>query len=73
MSDEKQPKRPTHDIFVVREGKDKSHWTKIGAAWTNEDGQGLTLLFDALPVSGRAVLRVVKERDEQTANAGGQR
>lgn len=69
---EKHSKRPTHEIFVVQDGNDKSHWIKIGAAWANKDSKGMTLIFDALPVSGRAVIREIKERDEQAANAGGQ-
>jgi hypothetical protein len=33
---------PTHEIFAVRKTADKSHWSKLGAAWLHDDGDGLT-------------------------------
>lgn len=72
MSEQKVTKRPTHEIFVVQDGNGKSHWTKIGAAWANKDDKGMTLIFDALPVSGRAVIRVIKEKDQDATGNGGQ-
>lgn len=43
------------------EGQDKSFWTRIGAAWEHEDGDGLSLRLDLFPLSGRVVLRRPKE------------
>lgn len=49
-----------------REGS-KSVWTRIGAVFTHEDGQGETLLLDALPLGREIVLRVPKDKDEEQA------
>lgn len=37
-------------------------WTRIGAAYPHEQGAGLTVVLDALPVDGRIILL---ERDAQ--------
>jgi hypothetical protein len=40
-------------------------WTRIGAAWEHEDGEGLTLHYDLLPAAGAPiVLRKPKEDDQ---------
>ena len=56
----REPKAPALIAYHVAErGEDKSFWTRIGAAWDHEDGKGLTLNLDLVPVSaGRIVLRV---------------
>ncbi len=61
-----EAKRPTHVIWQVIGEGDKSRWTRIGAGWPNRDGKGLSLKFDAYPLSGRIVVR------EQEQNDGGQ-
>jgi hypothetical protein len=51
---------------VADRGEDKSFWTRIGAAWDHEDGKGLTLQLDLVPVNGgRIVLRVPGENADQ--------
>ncbi len=43
--------------YVAERGK-KSFWTRIGAAWDHEDGKGLTLQLDLMPIGeGRIILR----------------
>jgi hypothetical protein len=68
-NDEKarEPKAPTLIAYHVAErSKDKSFWTRIGAAWDHDDGKGLTLQLDLVPVDGgRIVLRVPSETGEQ--------
>lgn len=60
-------RRPTHRLYRVQgEGPD-AIWTLIGAAWPNKDGLGFNLSCDALPLTGRMVMRRVKERE----SAGG--
>ncbi len=59
MSDNK----PTHIAYAVREfkkedGKEDASWSRIGAAFEHKDGKGFNITLDALPVSGRVVLRV---------------
>jgi hypothetical protein len=54
-------KRPTHEVFQVLEtSKDKSYWTRIGAAWLHEDGEGLSVTLNAMPLDGRIIIRKVK-------------
>jgi len=49
---------------VVERGQDKKFWTRIGAAWDHEDGEGITLQLDLVPTSGgRIVLRAPREDD----------
>jgi len=36
--------------------KQKAIWTRIGAAWPHEKGNGFTIELDAFPVDGRLVL-----------------
>lgn len=50
-------------VFALTERNDKTHWTRIGAAFTNKDGS-ITVQLDALPVSGRLQIREEEERGE---------
>lgn len=74
MSNKQQPgRKPTHGAFHVRgEGKNAS-WTKIGAAWIHEDGEGLNLSLDLIPTGGncRLVIRASKP-DTQTQGEAAQ-
>jgi hypothetical protein len=55
---------------VSEKGEDKAFWTRIGAAWDHEDGEGLTLQLELLPVSGgRIVLRAPKEESGEGKSA----
>ena len=50
--------KPTYTLYAV-EGKDeKSHWTRIGAAWAHRDGQGFSIKLDLVPLTGRIQMRV---------------
>ena len=63
-------RRPTHRLFrVLGEGKD-AIWTPIGAAWPNKDGKGFNLSIEALPITGRVVLRIISPRHEPEAFGG---
>ena len=63
----KQPhtKRPSHAVYVVEGEGESAYWTKIGAAWSHEDGDGFNLQLMAVPLSGRLVIRKPKP---QSAN-----
>jgi len=54
--------QPTHIAYVVRDyekdGKKDSSWSRIGVAFAHKDGSGFDVNLDAVPVSGRVVLRV---------------
>ncbi len=57
---------PAYIAWHVDEKGDKKYWTRIGAAWRHQKGEGLTLQLDLIPVTGgRIVLRVPKV-DEAT-------
>lgn len=56
-------KKPTHYAYVVTGEGDKRSWTRIGAAWSNRDGEGYNLILDAVPVNGRITLRVPSAKD----------
>ena len=58
------PRRPSHRLYrVLGDGQD-AIWTPIGAAWPNKDGQGFSLVCDAVPLHGRIVMRVTREPTE---------
>ena len=70
MTQNAQPKttpnrdfRPTYIAWHVTEKPErKPFWTRIGAAWSHQDGKGLTLQLDLMPVGdGRITLRVPSE------------
>lgn len=64
--------KPTHIVWQVI-GEDKqAHWIRIGAAWTNRDGKGLSVLFDAYPAKGRTVIRERTEPEAAEEGEGGQ-
>lgn len=61
---------PAFIAWHVGEKGEKAFWTRIGAAWGHQDGEGLTLQLDLLPVSGgRIVLR--KPNDETATDGAG--
>lgn len=57
-------KRPSHTVYVVDDTGKKSYWTKVGSAWTHDDGKGFNLQLSALPLDGRLVIRVAKDKPE---------
>lgn len=60
-----QKLKPDHAVYVVEGEGDKAHWTKIGAAWSHNDGDGLNIQLTALPLNGRLIVRKPKtERDD---------
>lgn len=61
-------RKPTHRLYRVLGDGQAAIWTPIGAAWPNKDGLGFSLACDAVPLTGRIVMRRITERME----AGGQ-
>ena len=57
---------PTHVAYQVRDGKDKGFWTRIGAAWPHEDGEGFSVQMDVMPIDGKIVLRTPKAEEGQS-------
>ena len=59
--------KPTHRLYRVDgEGK-TAFWTPIGAAWPNRDGEGFSISCDAVPLTGRIVMRQITERPSAEA------
>ena len=52
---------PTHIAYHVREGSQKGHWTRIGAAWAHKDGKGFNISLDCTPIDGKITLRIASE------------
>lgn len=53
---------PTHNAYVIEGEGENAFWTKIGAAWQHQDGDGFNIAFSAVPLNGRVVLRARKEK-----------
>lgn len=50
-------KSPTLIAYAAREGKDKTRFTRIGAAWPHKSGNGgFNIEIDIMPLNGRIVL-----------------
>jgi hypothetical protein len=63
------PRRPTHRLYRVNGEGSAAIWTPIGAAWPNKDGKGFSLNCDAVPLTGRIVLRLIEPRPDAGAAA----
>lgn len=57
MTTNTQRKSPTHSLFVVTGDNENARWTRVGAAWPNQDGKGFSMSLDAAPIAGRLVMR----------------
>ena len=62
-----EPRRPTHRLYRVTGDGDAAIWTPIGAAWPNKDGKGFNLNCEAVPLTGRIVLRLIEPRQQAGA------
>jgi hypothetical protein len=64
---EKQgPALVAYHVREAKDGKGKGFWTRIGAAWSHEDGEGFNVQIDVMPIDGRIVLRTPKADDEKS-------
>lgn len=55
-----QKNRPSFAVYTIEGEGETAFWTKIGAAWSHEDGKGYSVTLSCLPVNGRLVLREPK-------------
>lgn len=67
-----QATRPTHDVYVVEGEGESAYWTRIGAAWAHEKGDGLNVQLSSLPLDGRLVIRKRKPKDQSDSQEAGQ-
>lgn len=55
-------KRPDYSVSTVIPTDNGDRWREIGVAFASERGGTITVLLDALPVSGKLVLSPPRER-----------
>jgi hypothetical protein len=56
-------KKPAYIANTVIDGDgNQARWREIGVAFESDKGDSITVLLDALPVTGRLVLTRPKER-----------
>lgn len=55
------------DVLTGRtdEKAGKTYWTRIGVAFEERNGDGWNVQLDALPVSGKMILRPPKAREDK--------
>lgn len=60
-------KKPSHNVYTVREGGEKGSdfWTKIGVAFSHNDGKGFSVILEALPVDGKLTIRQHEPKDKK--------
>lgn len=68
-----------YDALTVRESNGKSYFSKLGAMFPNKNGDGFTLILDAVPASNEGQYRILlmppRDRDDsrQSGNQRGER
>lgn len=57
---------PDYVAYTVSEHApdDKGFWTQIGAAWAHEDKEGFYIKLSALPIDGKVVMRLGKDKPD---------
>jgi hypothetical protein len=55
-------KKPDYSVNTVISTDNGDRWREIGVAFASERGDTITVLLDALPVSGKLVLTPPRER-----------
>lgn len=61
--------RPDFVVLVgTNAGRDKTRWREIGAAWWSASRESISIAFDAVPLSGKVLL---KKREEDAPEDSG--
>ncbi len=60
----KKPDLIAYDVRDPQNGN-KGIWNTVGADWYHKDGKGADVLLQAIPLSGRIVLRERTEKPDQ--------
>ena len=58
----KTPSHIAHHVRAIQDGK--GFWTRIGAAWPHNDGNGFNIQIDIVPLDGKITLRLPSEKSE---------
>ncbi|WP_208352743.1 hypothetical protein [Pseudaestuariivita rosea] len=69
MTNDTNTNRPTHIIYQVTGEGETSYWHRVGAAWANKDGKGLSLKFDAIPLHGRIMIREIGDEAKDAGHS----
>jgi hypothetical protein len=61
------------DAMVARENNGKTYWTKLGVAWPSKNGEGYTVVLDAMPapVDGQFKISLFPPKPRDNAPSGG--
>lgn len=64
-------KKPNLYAYAVKERPrgQKPIWTRIGAAWSHDSGNGFSIELEAFPVDGRIVLTQPKAGDTKATES----
>lgn len=60
-----QNRRPSHAVYLVEGEGEHAFWTKIGAAWPHQGGEGFNIQLSAIPLTGRLVVIKAKPQSER--------
>jgi len=62
--------KPTYIAYAVNGQGKQAYWTRIGAVWPHNHGEGFNIDLQALPVNGRIILMPPKaeETDAEVAS-----
>lgn len=56
---------PAFVLWSVEGDGKQARWTRVGAAWANNDGKGFNIRCHAIPLAGRLVMRAFSpKRDD---------
>jgi hypothetical protein len=67
--------KPVYRAYAVKNyrdetGAERSRWSEIGVLFGHQDQKGFDLLLEALPLSGRIVIRAEEPKAEKGERSG---
>ena len=58
--------KPAYRAYtVIKRENREDYWLNVGVAFPHEDGEGLNLLLQSLPLDGKLVLRTYTEQEPE--------
>lgn len=61
-SDTQTGNTPSHIAYIVNRGGEKSHWKRVGVAFSHKDKKGYNIVLECLPIDGKITLRLPSEK-----------
>lgn len=65
MAQTSNPNRPTYNVYAVEGDSQSAFWSRIGAAWKHDDGDGFTITLACVPINGRLIVRKPRPHAER--------